>query len=209
MKKTFVLIRHARQDSKACNVDVPLSVKGREQAELLGKRLEGSHFDSLYSSDLIRARETAEIVNKHINLPFTIRKELREIDYGSLTGLSVPEMYTNFEHMEDRFLCHEDYSFPGGECGEDVFKRAKVVIDEMVQSDKNRFLIITHGGTIRALVCGLLGIPMRYRLAFGVMLENTSITELEYNSDNNRFTLECFNDYSHLMVDHSLLKENW
>ena len=209
MKKKIILVRHGRQNSKACNVDVPLSLEGRRQAELLGKYLETSSFDVLYSSDLIRARETAEIVNTHLGLKHVIKKELREIDWGNLTGLSEPELKTRLVLMEDRFLCKDDFCFPEGECGEDVFTRCRPVIDEMIESDNERFLVITHGGTIRALVCGLLGLPMNFRLAFGRVLENTSMSELEYNTDNKRFTLERFNDYSHLLSEPSLLKKNW
>ena len=65
------LIRHARQNSTDCNVNVPLSAEGRKQAELLGKRMNKYKIDALYSSDLIRAVETAKIA-------FKDRKELSD-----------------------------------------------------------------------------------------------------------------------------------
>ena len=61
------LIRHGRQNSKLCNVDVELSPEGREQADLVGKRLQTYHIDVVYSSQLIRAKETADIINKYLN----------------------------------------------------------------------------------------------------------------------------------------------
>ena len=63
------LIRHGRQNSRLCNVDVELSKEGREQADLLGKRLEKYDIDAVYSSQLIRAKETADIINSHLNKP--------------------------------------------------------------------------------------------------------------------------------------------
>ena len=49
------LIRHGRQNSPLCNVNVPLSDAGRRQAELLGERLKKESIDAVWSSDLIRA----------------------------------------------------------------------------------------------------------------------------------------------------------
>ena len=60
------LIRHGRQNSRLCNVDVELSKEGREQADLLGKRLEKYDIDAVYSSQLNRAKETADIINSMV-----------------------------------------------------------------------------------------------------------------------------------------------
>ena len=62
------LIRHGRQNSKLCNVDVELSKEGREQAALVGKRLAKYNIDVVYSSQLIRAVETADIINEYENM---------------------------------------------------------------------------------------------------------------------------------------------
>lgn len=82
-------IRHGRQNCHDCNVDVPLSEEGRRQAELLGRRMERYPIDVLYSSDLIRAVETAQIAfagRGSLLVNHQIRPELREVDFGSLTG---------------------------------------------------------------------------------------------------------------------------
>ncbi len=209
MDKELVFVRHARQNTKACNLDVPLSAEGRRQALLLASRLEGEHFDSLYTSDLTRARETAEIINSKLSLPVITRTGLREIDWGDLTGMMPAEYQKKDSDHDGRKRCLDDYRFPGGESGDDVFNRLKPVIEEMIESDAERILVVTHGGTIRTLVCGLIGIPMRFRLAFGASLENTSLTVFRYDSRLDIFTLERFNDASHLMVDTSLFRANW
>ena len=93
------LIRHGRQNSPLCNVNVPLSDAGRRQAELLGKRLKKESIDAVWSSDLIRARETADIINEKIRAPRIIREGLREISFGDLEGLSddvIMERYADF-----------------------------------------------------------------------------------------------------------------
>ena len=58
------LIRHGRQSSSDCNVNVSLAPEGLKQAELLGKRLKEYKIDRVYSSDLIRAVETAERIRR-------------------------------------------------------------------------------------------------------------------------------------------------
>ena len=93
------LIRHGRQNSPHCNVNVPLSDAGRRQAELLGERLKKESIDAVWSSDLIRARETADIINEKIRAPRFIREGLREISFGDLEGLSddvIMERYADF-----------------------------------------------------------------------------------------------------------------
>ena len=62
----ILLIRHGRQNSPLCNVDVPLAEEGRRQAELLGERLSGEQIDAVWSSNLIRAVETADIINEKL-----------------------------------------------------------------------------------------------------------------------------------------------
>ena len=82
------LIRHGRQNSPLCNVNVPLSDAGKRQAELLGERLKKESIDAVWSSDLIRACETADIINEKLHAPRIIREGLREISFGDLEGLS-------------------------------------------------------------------------------------------------------------------------
>ena len=67
MKEVF-LIRHGRQSSKLCNVDVSLDEAGRRQARLLADRLSGFGIEKLYSSGLKRAVETAAIISEKLGL---------------------------------------------------------------------------------------------------------------------------------------------
>ena len=91
MKELF-LIRHGRQNSKLCNVDVELDEAGRRQAGLLGERLRSYGLEKLYSSKLIRAVETAEIINRALALPYEILPDIQEINFGGFTGLSDEEI---------------------------------------------------------------------------------------------------------------------
>lgn len=101
------LIRHARQNSTDCNVNVPLSAEGRKQAELLGKRMNKYKIDALYSSDLIRAVETAKIAfkdRKELSDNIIIRPGIAEIDFGSLTGVHDSEVKRFYKEYYDEQL---------------------------------------------------------------------------------------------------------
>ena len=84
--KDIFLVRHGRQCSKLCNVDVSLDESGRKQAELAGKRLISYQLEKLYCSQLIRAKETAEIIGRFVNLPVEEVADIEEIHFGGFTG---------------------------------------------------------------------------------------------------------------------------
>jgi len=204
------LIRHGRQSSSLCNVNVGLAEEGYRQADLLGKRMASYHIDALYSSHLIRAIETAEVINQYVKQQHMIRNDICEISFGALEGNTDDYIMENyFDFKTEQMKLEEDIAYPGGECGADVYKRAMNTIDEIIKSSKHNVAVVTHGGVIRSLIAGLLGIDMNKKLLFGVSLENSSITQLIYDANYKRFYLQRFNDYSHLEVEPELLRRNW
>jgi Fructose-2,6-bisphosphatase len=203
------LIRHARQCSRLCNVNVELAEEGKLQAALLRDRLKSYTIDALYSSDLIRARQTAEILNKTLQLPHEIREGIREISFGLLEGKTdeyINDQFADFK--KEQKMLKEDIPYPGGENGREVYDRAMPVIEEILQSGKKNIAIVTHGGTIRVLMAALFGENLAKRFLFGVSLENTSITHLLYDEEQNRFYLERFNDSAHLEGHPELFRSN-
>lgn len=195
------LIRHAKQESKLCNDNSPLCEIGKEQAQLLGKRMETYHIDRVYASDLTRAVETAKIMTEQWKQPLEvcIRKELRETDFGELTYQTddvIKVKYKDF--MESRYHVEEDWAYPGGESGKEVFERAMKVMEEIFQSPCKNVAVVTHGGTIRVLLAGLLQGSQKDRLMFGKCMERGGFSELLYDEKTGRITLERFNDFAHL-----------
>ena len=193
------LIRHGRQCSKLCNVDVDLSEEGYRQASLLGERLFREKIQAVYSSSLLRAVETAQAANLYWNVEHFIRPELGEISFGDMEGMSDEEIavvYKDFKDQQGRM--EEDLPYPGGECACDVVRRAEPVFMEMVRSGYDRIAVVTHGG-----------IPMARWRILGTSLENCSITQLDWDEENGRFLLERFNDYAHLEPYPDLLRRAW
>ena len=204
------LIRHGRQASKLCNVNVELAEEGIKQAELLSKRMKFYPLDGIYSSQLIRAVQTAEIINQNHQLIHEVRPELEEIDFGDLTGHTdeyIEEHYSEFFSKMNK--CEEDLPYPGGESGKEVYDRAMSIINEIIESGKEEVAVVTHGGVIRALVAELMGAGLARRGRFARALENTSITNIHYNRETETFYLQSFNDVAHLEEEPTLMRRFW
>ena len=219
-KISIYLLRHGRQNSRLCNVNVPLDESGKCQAELAGKRLKQYGIGIVYSSDLIRAVETAEIMNKYLSVEHICLSGLREIDFGCLTGLTDSEIkkrYATFFEERDKYESDipfpSDEGSPNGENGAKVYKRAKEAIDIILQRCMKENIesaaVVSHGGTIRSLLAGILDMPQEHRLLFAKTMENTGITQIDYHINKKRFYVERINDYSHLENHPELLRKNF
>ncbi|MCH5265456.1 MAG: histidine phosphatase family protein [Lachnospiraceae bacterium] len=210
MKEIF-LIRHGRQCSKLCNVDVELDEAGRKQAALVGERLKTYGLEKLYSSELIRARETAEIIGKKIGLSCEVLPDIQEIHFGGFTGKTdeaIREQYADFRR--ERSLHQADLPYPeGGECGADVVRRVMPQLHKLCQRPEMRIGVVTHGGVIRSTCAAVLQTEQRHKLKFAMDMENTSLTHLIYDEDRGFFILERFNDFAHLEGHPELLRGNW
>ena len=101
--------------------DPALSEVGIRQAEKLGERLLHQKIAAIYSSDLKRASETAEIIARYANAEVILKPQLREINMGEI----FKQGWEAFPGFHDEWLKHEaDLPYPGGEAGMDVKKRA-------------------------------------------------------------------------------------
>lgn len=204
------LVRHGRQNSKLCNVNVELSSEGREQANLAGIRLAKYEIDAVYSSDLIRAVETADIINEHLDKPRFIDSRLAEADFGELTGLEdsvLKERFKDFLSERSKMKC--DMAYPGGENCEMVFNRAFAAIQEIAHKDYENVVVVTHGGVIRALVTGIVGADYKRWLTVGRQLENCSISEILYDKELDAYYIQRLNDYAHFEGEDRLLRKHF
>lgn len=204
------LIRHGRQNSKLCNVDVSLAEEGKQQAALIGERMRDWKIERLYCSDLKRAVETANIINESLHVEITVEPQFREINFGELTGHSDEENAQNFGFFQKKLKSRKcDLAYPGGECGKDVYQRGFPVIQKIAHNYAGNIAIVTHGVFIRCILSGLLGVDFAKKGMFGGCMENTAITELDYDPQTELFTLERFNDYHHLEGHPELLRSSW
>ncbi|MEN9722918.1 MAG: hypothetical protein RJB38_904 [Pseudomonadota bacterium] len=163
--RRFYFFRHGETDFNReqrfqGHLDIPLNEQGRRQAQELAQSLKHLGIECLLSSDLSRARETAEIVARGLAVPVFETSNLREAHLGDAQGLTTAEIELKFgsqlvEKWRSPFLSDADVSYPGGETGRQVLER---VLGAMVDFDRPHLTVgvATHGGVIRRLVRSLL-----------------------------------------------------
>lgn len=204
----IILIRHGQQDSELCGADAALSASGREQAELAGLRLENAGVDALYSSTLLRAAQTAEIIGRHIGLPVRYEEDLREIDYGRITGLGIRERFTRYaDFYEKQSRLTSDLPYPDGECLGDVYRRVCPVMTRIAKSGADCAVVVSHGEAIRAFLAGILGMDFARGRQIAVGLENTSFQRIEYRPETGLWYVRTIGDASHLAGRPDLLRK--
>ncbi|MCR4715616.1 MAG: histidine phosphatase family protein [Lachnospiraceae bacterium] len=206
------LIRHGRQSSNLCNVNVGLSKEGHEQGELVAKRLKAFSIDGIYSSKLIRAQETAKHIADELNLPIVTIEGIEEIEFGDWTGISDKELDKMFPEIRYRhYHGLEDIRYPNAENGEDCAKRYDIAMQDIIRQASNlkqeRIVVVTHGMAMRAWLCKVFNMPYSNRGILAQTLENSSITEIGYNGS--EFMFERFNDAAHLEGHDELLRKHF
>jgi len=170
----LVLLRHGQSEWNLQNrftgfKDVDLTEKGIEEAIEAGKLLkgEGIEFDQVFSSTQIRANRTAELALTEAGTPELFdtmirHDDLRERDYGDLTGLNKDETREKFgEEQVHIWRRSYDVPPPGGECLQDVVEKRvrpyyEAHIKPMVEDGKN-ILIAAHGNSLRSMLI-ILGV---------------------------------------------------
>lgn len=152
------LIRHAESEWNALGrwqgqADPALSERGRAQAGMLARRLTPMGFRTLVSSDLLRARETAEIVAAAIGLSLVCDARLRERHLGEWSGLTTAQVQARWPADFERVQARDPLVRPGGgESIRDVALRARGFFEELARAGASgRIGVVAHGGVIRAL----------------------------------------------------------
>jgi broad specificity phosphatase PhoE len=135
----------------------PLTDKGREQAELLAASLLPCAITALYTSPILRAVQTAEILSQRLGIGFQMMDALREYDCGILEGKSGAEVWEIYWALRQDWMQHRcsDHRIEGGESFLDMQARfvpfVQTLIAEAGQSDGNKVLI-GHGGLYRSVL---------------------------------------------------------
>ncbi|HKK33855.1 MAG TPA: histidine phosphatase family protein [Desulfomicrobiaceae bacterium] len=142
--------------------DVPLSTAGYVRAALWAERLRNTGFTAVYTSDLSRCRETADIVCLDRSVPPVPAPALREIDLGVWDGLSKDEVRARFPgEYEARGSDMADFRPPDGESFRDVQVRALAFLSDL-PLDQGNILAVTHAGVIRAILCAARHIDLNH-----------------------------------------------
>ena len=188
-----------------------LATEGKEQAQLVGEALSNIPINTVYTSPLQRAAETAEIINKSHSQEINtiVTKDLLEVDLGAWSGLTKAELHSKFPEAvktwnnqpKDLVIQRDDGS---------KFKpivelqsQANFFIEKLLKShspDKEEtVLIVAHNAILRCILLKLFNEPDHGFLK--LKLDNTSISIININSklsSNNSVQIECLNSTAHL-----------
>lgn len=198
----IIFIRHGETDWNVTlqyqgQANIPLNERGCEQARRAGERLRRSRATALYASDVVRAWETAQIMGPILGLEPRTMTELREINVGEWEGLTPEELYRRFpDHMREYERDPARTVRRGGESYAQLQERALIALQRIHErhDPTETILAVTHGGTIRAILCHVIGLDLKN---FGrLWIDNGSLTELRYGSQGWR--LIRLNDAAHV-----------
>lgn len=202
----FIIVRHGLTEFNRLHkfqgqCDIALDERGVAQAEITAEHIVANYqIDAIYASDLSRAADTARAVGHRLGLDVTVYPEFREVDVGKWAYQKVSDALKS-----DPDLAREQgerpgtFRYPDGETLLEVYERASAKLKDIASEiDGKTALVVSHGGTIRALVTKWLGYDINdiNKVTF---LPNTSITVVEY--EDSKFTLLLVGDNSHLPED--------
>ncbi len=182
------------------HTDVPLSAEGEQQAERTAERLSELPITSCFASDLARAFETARPIASKLGIDAHPVYDLREANKGQLEG-KYRDPDTGMLGDESHYHDENDIDArpPGGESMIDLGDRVRRFMQDLSRHDPELppgdILLVSHGGTMRALTAVMLELPMPAARSFH--FDNCSVTTVQFRGDLPPLLLR-FNDTGHL-----------
>jgi len=179
--------------------DKPLTPRGELQAQAVANRLARETIGAVHSSDLQRARGTAERIAQKHGLPVRADAALREVNYGSWEGLGETEILRDYAaDWHARVADPQTCAPTGGESLADLWRRLEPAWQGIVEATKSTpestGVLVAHNGPIRVLLCQLLGVPMRHFRRIHSDNCGLSLVELK----NGAWTILAINETAHL-----------
>jgi broad specificity phosphatase PhoE len=161
------LVRHGETDWNRDQrlqgaIDVPLNEVGTAQAHQLADHLASRSFACVVSSPLVRASATAVILAEACRCPLHTDPRLREVDHGSWSGLTLPDIGHRFpSFVGNDQLRPEAFEVSGGERLSDVHRRVSAVLADLLSDhDSHSVLVVGHGVTLAVMWCAANGIDL-------------------------------------------------
>lgn len=185
---TLIFVRHGQSLGNARNeflghTDLDLSERGYAQAKCTGEYIQKNFkVDKIYSSDLLRAYNTAKAADAFLHLGITTDEALREIYAGEWEGKSYDTLTENF--YNDYSVWHSDIGnarCTGGESVAELQKRVLGKVEEIAKENNGKtVLIATHATVIRSLECFIKGLPLS-EMKNIPWVRNASVSIIEYS----------------------------
>ncbi len=192
MKTKIWLVRHGSTDWNARlrwqgHIDIPLNEEGRAQAKRVAGELSERPLGAILSSDLLRARQTAEAIAAPRALRVYPTDKLREVDVGDLEGLTTPEVIERFDPVDVSRWRDErelDWPFPNGESKREALLRGLTAIEGFMRWTAAREIaVVCHSLILRVMIHTLFP-----AIEEQVHVPNCQSFEIEFDGTSNRWT---------------------
>ncbi|MBD5507928.1 MAG: histidine phosphatase family protein [Lachnospiraceae bacterium] len=177
--------------------DWELSQLGVQQANRIGEKLKTELSDKkfvMYSSDLLRAKQTAENVGKYLGLTPILRTELRERNLGKCCGKSVQWLRDNLE-MQEKTI--DDRLFSDAESRRDEWNRLKPFFDEIMASKDENIIIVSHGDLLSVFNTMFLGLNIEMINSSEIFGLAGGVSHMVVTNDGKRF-IKRISDMSYI-----------
>ncbi|WP_313153046.1 histidine phosphatase family protein [Lacrimispora sp.] len=197
------LIRHGQTDWNIQgriqgSHDIPLNETGRSQAELLAKGMDSRPVTRIFCSTLTRAMETAERISSRQKVEIYSMPQLIEVEFGKWEGMTWDEIMEAYPKEYKLWtLSPDEASPPGGETQDQVISRCVLAVGEILRITGGRedVAIVSHGATIAYIVSYMM---RNHPEVESIIVENASITTVNYSPLTEDFMLFEMNDTSHM-----------
>jgi 2,3-bisphosphoglycerate-dependent phosphoglycerate mutase len=178
------------------HMDSPLTNNGIKQAQFVADGLASKKIDILFSSDLGRAIQTAEIIASRLSLEINTDMRLREHNLGIFESLTKTEFEERYPEEVKQFYTHDpDYVIPGGESMRQRFNRCIECAEEIVRGHEGKnILIIGHAGVLTSFFYKAVNLPLYEPRRFSVF--NAGINAFSLNDG--QWRLETWGEIAHL-----------
>lgn len=199
--RTLILLRHGRTAWNLVgraqgHADIELDDIGHAQAAVAASYLATLEVAALWSSDLARARQTAEYVEKHTGLAARYDERLREYDVGTRQGLTMPEFAETFPAEYDAWRRGDEMlRVAGAESTSDVVDRMLPALRECLAAlaPGETGVVVTHGACLKVGLCALLGWPQTQATSLQG-IGNCAWVVLSELEDGGRLRLDTYNE---------------
>jgi len=177
----IIFLRHGQAKNNTERVlagrtpGVPLTEKGVDQSEQAAKFLEEMNISAIYSSPIERAKNTAEIIGKHVSIDVRIDDRLIELDMGKFTGRPYDEIFSSHGNVFMKFYRGElEIAHNGVETFEQVKRRILDIVDHVIENhpDEN-VVLVTHMDPIKAMLSTVVSLSPEN--LFELIIANASL----------------------------------
>ena len=185
MANTFYIVRHGQTNWNILGKtqghgNSDLTAKGIEQATELAESIVNYPIDYIYSSDLGRAVQTAQILGDKLNIKVEETEALREMGFGEWEGLLIDEIKTNYANVYTTWRNEPHLAqIPGGETLHLIKDRVDSIIQSLNEKyDNKHILLVTHSVTVRVMLLAFLNSGMEN--IYRIKQDNTALNIVEY-----------------------------